>query len=152
VSLLGSCQVIDLHLCRSDYFLTPAVTALENRQDGVVGLSRITALRKRFVPVRVERFADDFVTLDPVLPEQLLKLLQRHLDAFMKLHGIARGTGSQGPFEVVNDWQQLSDERLLLRNRAGFGFLAGTTLKVFKVGGQTQMLFPLFGKILEERF
>ncbi len=38
----------------------------------MVGLSRIVALRKCFVPMRVKRLADDFLTLDAVLTEQLL--------------------------------------------------------------------------------
>jgi hypothetical protein len=38
----------------------------------MVGLGWIMALRKRFVLMRVERLADDFLTFNAVLAEQLL--------------------------------------------------------------------------------
>ena len=118
----------------------------------MVGLGRIMALRKRFMPVRVERLADNLLTLDAVLTEQLLQLLQRHLHTLMKLRGVPRCASGQSPFEIVNDWQQLDDERFFLRHRAGFAFLPAALLEIIKIGGQAQMQILLFGKILEERF
>jgi hypothetical protein len=87
--LLGNRQVVDHHFGGSNYFIPATVASLKNGENGVVRLSRIMALRKRFVLVRVERFADDLITLDSVLAEQLLELLQRHLDTLMKLCGVA---------------------------------------------------------------
>ena len=78
--------------------------------------------------------------------------LQRHLNPLIKSRKVARSAGRQGPFEIVGDGQQLEDERVLLRGRAGFGFLPAASLVVFKVCGQAQMQIPLLGEILEECF
>ena len=101
--MLGDGQVVDHHFGRPHNFIAPAVTALKNREDSVVRSSRIMALSKRFVLVRVERLADEFFTLDPVLAKQLLQLFQRHFNTLMKLCGIARGTRSQSSFEIIYD-------------------------------------------------
>ena len=146
---LGRRQVIHHHFGRANDLRASPIATLNHFEDGMVGLSRIMALRKRFMPVRVERLADDLLTLDAVLAEQLLQLFQRHLHTLMKLRGVPRGASGQSPFEVVNDRQQLNDERFLLRRRAGFAFLPAAPLEIFKVGGQTQMQIFLFGEILE---
>jgi hypothetical protein len=70
--LLGNRQVIDHHAGGSNDFGSPPVTALKNGEDGVVWLSRIMTLRKRFLLVRVEWFPDDFIALNAMLAEQLL--------------------------------------------------------------------------------
>jgi hypothetical protein len=144
-------QVVHHHFGRANTFAPPVAT-LNHFEDGVVGLGRIMALRKRFMPVRVERLADDLLTLDAVLAEQLLQLFQRHLHPLMKLRGVPRCAGGQSPFEIVNDRQQFNDERFLLRHRAGLAFLPAAPLEILKVGGQAQMQIFLFGEILEERF
>ncbi len=112
---LGSRQVVNHHFGRANNLRSSLITTLDHFEDGVVGLSRIVALRKRFMPMRVKRLADNFLTLDAVLAEQLLQLLQRHLHSLMKLRGVARCARGQSPFEIVNDRQQLNDERFLLR-------------------------------------
>ena len=103
------------------------------------------------MPVRVERLANDLPTLDPMLLEQLLQLLQGHLHPLMKLAGVPRGPGSQSPLEVVNDWQQFHDEGFLLRDRTGPAFLPAAPLEILKVGDQAQMQILLLGEILQER-
>jgi hypothetical protein len=112
----------------------------------MVGFSRIMALRKRFLPVRVEGLADDLLTFDAVLAEQLLQLLQGHLDALMKLCGVPRCAGGQSPFKIVNDRQQFDDERSLLCYRSGFDFEPTAFLEILEVSGQAQMQILLFGK------
>jgi hypothetical protein len=69
---LGSRQVVHYYFGRSNNLRTPLVATLNDFEDGVVGLSRIVTFRKRFMPVRVERLADDLLALDAVLTEQLL--------------------------------------------------------------------------------
>jgi hypothetical protein len=133
---LGSRQVVHDHFGRANHLRTSLITTLNHFENGVVGFSRIMALRKRFMPVRVERLADNLLTLDAMLTEQLLQLLQRHLHTLMKLRGVARGASGQSPFEIVNDRQQLDDERFLLRHRAGLAFLPAALLEIIKVSGQ----------------
>ena len=70
----------------------------------------------------------------------------------MKLGGVFCCAGSQSPFQVVDDRQQLDDEEFLLRDRAGLAFLPAAPFEIFKVSGQTQMQIFLFGKVLEEGF
>jgi len=64
---LGIRQVVHHHFGWANNLRTSAVTALNNFKDGMVGLSRIMTLRKRFMSVRVEGFADHILTLDAVL-------------------------------------------------------------------------------------
>jgi hypothetical protein len=149
---LGRRQIIDHDFGWANDLRTSPVATLNDFEDGVVGFSWIMALRKRFVPVRIERFADDLLTFDAVLAEQLLQLLQGHLHTLMKLCGIPRCASGQSPFEIVNDWQQFNDERFFLCHRAGLAFLPAALLEILKVSGQAQMQIFLFGKILEERF
>src|SRR5208282_6019615 len=106
VSWLGMRQVINHYFCRSKDLLAPPVAALENLEDGFMSLSRIVALRNRFMPTRIKRLADDFLGLDAVLADQQAQLLQRHLHTLMKLPGAGGGASGQSPFEVVDDGQQ----------------------------------------------
>ena len=145
---LGKRQVIHHHFGRANDLRTSPITTLNHFKDRVIGLSRVMALRKRFLPVRVERPAGNLLTFDAVLSKQLLQLFQRHLHALMKLRGVPRSASGQSPFEIVNDWQQFNDERFLLRHRAGFDFLPAALLEILKVGGQSQMQIFLFGNIL----
>ena len=69
----------------------------------------------------------------------------------MKLRGVSRCASGQRALEIVNDWQQLDDERFLLRHRASLTFLPAALFEIIKIGGQAQMQILLFGKILEER-
>jgi len=149
---LGMGKVIHHNFGRSKHLRRPQIAALNHFQDRVIGLGRIETLREGFMPVRVERLADDFLTFDAVLAKQLLQLLQCHFHALMKLGGLPRGAGGQSPFKVVNNRQQLDDERFLLRDRAGLAFQPAAPLEILKVGGQAQMQFFLPGKILEEGF
>jgi hypothetical protein len=86
---LGSRQIIHDHFSRANDLGTSLITTLNHFKDGMVRFSRIMALRKRFVPVRVERLADNLLRLDSVLTQQLLQLLQRHLHTLMKLRGVS---------------------------------------------------------------
>ena len=101
--------------------------------------------------VRVERLADDVLTLDAVLTEHLLQLFQRHLHSLMKLRRVSRCASGQRAFEIVYDWQQLDDERFLLCHRARLAFLPAAFFEIIKVCRQAQMQIFLLGKIFEER-
>jgi hypothetical protein len=107
---VGSRQVINYNFGRANNLRSFPIATLNHFQNGVVGLSRIVTLRKRLMPVRVERFANYLPALDTVLKQQLLQLFQRHLHALMKLRRIPRRAGGQRAFEIVNDWQQLDYE------------------------------------------
>jgi hypothetical protein len=91
---LGSRQVVHYHFGRANNLRSFPIATLNHLEDGMVGLGWIMALRKCFMLVRVEQLAHDFLTLDAVLPEQLLQLFQRHLHTLMKLRGVARGASA----------------------------------------------------------
>ena len=83
MALFGGGQVVYHHFGGANNLLPPSVTALEYRENRVVGLGLVVTLGKRFLPVRVERLAHDFLALDAVLTEQLLQLFQCHLHALL---------------------------------------------------------------------
>ena len=147
---LGSRQIVHYYFGRANNLRPSLVATLNNFKDGEIGLSRIVALRERFMPVRIERLADDCLTLDAMLAEQLLQLLQCHLHTLMKLRGVTRRTGGQSTFEIVNYRQKFNDERVLLCGSAGLAFLPAAPLKILKVCGQTKMQILLFGEVIEE--
>ena len=51
----------------------------------MVGLRRIVKLGDRFVLMGIEGLANNLIRFDAMLAKQLLELLQRHLNALMKL-------------------------------------------------------------------
>jgi hypothetical protein len=145
--LLGMRQVINHHFGRAKDLLTPPVTALENLEDGVVGVGGIVALGNRFMPVRVERLANALLGLDTMLAEQQAQLLQRHFHPLMKLWGAGGCTGGQSTFEVVDCGQQFMDKRFLLRGRTGLALLAAAPLEILEIRGQAQLQICLFGEL-----
>jgi len=152
MALLGRGQVVDDDFGRANHLRPALITTLNDAQNCMVGLGRIMALRKRFLPMRVERFADDRLAFHAMLVEQLLQLLERHLHSLTELGRILRGAGGQGAFKVINDRQEIHDERFLLRDGPNLGFLAAAPLEILEVGAEAQMQVLLFGQILEERF
>src|ERR1022692_2158061 len=147
----GRPQVIDHHFGRPEDLCTSPVAALRDLKYGVVGLHRVVALGNRLMLMRVELLADDFSALDAVLAEQEAQLLQRHLHTLMKLLRTGGCAGGQGSFEVVNDRQQLMDERFLLRGCARLGFLATASFEILEVGDPGQEAIPLCGEFVEAR-
>ena len=85
MGLLCVFHFINHNFGRAKDLVAPPVTTLEHLQDGVVGLGRIVALRNRFMPMRVERLADNLLGLDAMLAKQQAQLMERHLHALMKL-------------------------------------------------------------------
>jgi hypothetical protein len=128
-------EVIHHNFGRAKHFRRPQIATLDHFQDCVIGLGRVKTLRESFMAVRVERLADDILTFDAVLAKQLLQLLQCHLHALMKLDRIPRCSRGHGPLKVINDRQQLDDERFLLRDRSGLAFQPAAPLEILKVGG-----------------
>ena len=85
MGLLCVFHFINHNFGRAKDFVAPPVTTLEHLKDRLVGLGRIVPLRNRFMPVRVERLADNLLGLDAMLAKQQAQLLQSHFHTLMKL-------------------------------------------------------------------
>ena len=81
-------QPIDHHFGGAENLFTSSVTALQNFEDGVLGLGWIVALGYRFMQVRIEWPAGAFLGFDSVVAEQLPQLLHRQLHALKQLPGV----------------------------------------------------------------
>ncbi len=89
--------------------------------------------------VRVEWSAQALFRFDRVATQQLVKLLERNLNALAELLSGARSLSAESPFEIVDYRQQFADKSFLLRRRAALGFLCGSLAEVIEVRGKAQI-------------
>jgi len=97
--------VIYHDLGRADHFGPAPVAALEHFQDGAGGQGGVVSLGKRVMVMWIKRLADNLVTLEAMLTEQFLQLLQGHFHALMQSRGNGGNSGGQGTLQIVNDRQ-----------------------------------------------
>jgi hypothetical protein len=91
------------------------------------------------VPVRIEYSVETLFRFDVVPTEQLVKLLERNLNALAKLFGRSGSPSAKSPFQIVDYRQQFMYKGFLLRRRATLGFLRGSLPETIKVRGESQI-------------
>src|SRR5579883_1475025 len=101
-------QIVDNDFSRAKSLLPTTIAALENLQHAMVGSRRIMPGPQSFVAIRVKRLAKVVHRLDAVPAQQLMQLLEGHLNALTEVLGQA--AGGEGPFQIVDDGQQVLDE------------------------------------------
>ena len=98
----SSAQIVDDYFSRAKELIAAEVTALDDLKYGMVGARSVASGHDGLVNLRVERPAQAFFRFDPVATQQLVKLLQRNLNALVELLNGAGSPSAKRPFQVID--------------------------------------------------
>jgi hypothetical protein len=143
-------QIIYNDLGWTKNLIAATVATLNNFEDDLVGLVWVVPHGNSLVPKGIEGPPHVLDGLDAVMVEQLAHLLQRHRQTLMQWLRGNELLGSQGTFEIVENWQQIADECFLFRRGLLAGISLGALSEIFKIGGEAQVIVLLCGQLLLE--